>query len=289
MGTETQHGTLAGIKAGPCSIYYKSAFMGFTQDGAEVNVEESWEDVVVDEHGESPVDALLTSENLTVKVRLSEFTMSNLRRSIPGSTQVIDGAKEAVSIGRSTGFRARTYAGQLTLHPIANDVADVSEDLTVWLAYVSEPVTYSYVYNDVRSYEVTFRALVDVAKTDGRRIAMIGDSSAGADITAPSVSSVLPVDDATGVAVTDNVVITLAANDLDSTSMTAATVMLIAESTETQVASTLSWDSALSKITLNPNASLSALADYRLVVNGLKDVSGNQMVSAFTSNFTTVA
>jgi len=287
MSTETQHGTLDSIKAGPCSVYYKGAFLGFTQDGAEVEIEEAWEDVVVDEHGESPVDALLTSENLTVTVTLSEFTMSNLRKVIPGATQVIDGGKEAVTFGRTTGFRARSYAGELTLHPIANATADVSEDLTVWLAYVSEPVTFSYTYNDVRSYEVTFRALVDVGQDDGRRIAIIGDKTVSADVTAPAVDSIVPTDEQSGVSVTANVVITMDDNDLDSASMTASTVMLIKDADGVQVAAALSWDVALSTITLNPNASLSGSSDYRVVVNGLKDVSGNQMTQAFTSIFTT--
>jgi hypothetical protein len=286
MGT-TQQGNVNNLLAGPAQITFKGVAMGFTQDGATISIESADEIVRVDEMGETPVDALHTADIVNVTVRLSEWSISKLKELLPAGTFVQDGAKEKITIGKATGLRMSSVAGLLTLHPIALDAADVSQDFTAWKAYVSEPVEYVETYNDIRSYEITFSCLADMGRADGDRVAVIGDISAAADVTAPSVASVLPVDGAGAVVVSDNVVFTLVDDDLDENTMDATTVMLIDDSSDTQVAAALSWNSTTKEITLNPTSNMAAATKHRTVVNGLKDVNGNQMVTAFSSDFTT--
>jgi len=283
----TQNGTLNELLAGPAQITYKGVSLGFTQDGATPSIESADEDVRVDEMGNTPVDALHTADNVTVTVRLSQWSISLLKTLLPAGTYIQDGAKEKIAIGKATGFRLSSVAGLLTLHPIRNDASDVSQDFTVYKAYVSEPIEWTETFDNINSYEVTFRGLADMGRADGDRVAAIGDITAGADTTPPSVASVSPLDGATGVTVSDNVEITLVDDDLDENTMNATTVMLIDDSNDTQVVAALSWDSGTKKITLNPNSDLTASTKYRLVVNGLKDVNGNQMTTAFSSDFTT--
>ena len=286
MGT-TQGGDLTALLGGPAKITFKGVDLGFTQDGATISIESANEIVRVDEMGETPVDALHTADMVSVVVRLSQWSISNLKTLLPAGTFVQDGAKEKITIGKATGLRMSSVAGLLTLHPIANDVADVSEDFTVWKAYVSEPVEFVETYNDIRSYEVTFTALADMGRADGERVAVIGDTSAAADVTAPSVSSITPLDAATGVAVSANVEVILVDDDLDEASMTEVTVMLIDDASDAQVPAALSWAVGTKTITLNPTSSLAASTKHRVVMNGLKDVNGNQMTTAFSSDFTT--
>lgn len=287
MAVSSQSGTVANIKAGPASIKFNNVVLGFTQDGAEVQSEPTWADIVVDQFGSNALDALLEAQEITVTVRLSEFTLSNLQKVLGGAIHVIDGAKEKVTIGRQAGYRARTDAKELVLHPIVNDAADVTEDITIYKAYVNEAVAFAFTHNEVRSYEVVFRALIDENKTDGNFLFAIGDTSASADVTPPSVASIVPVDDATGITITDNVVITLTDDDLLESSMDANSVMLIDDSDDSIIASALSWASGAKTITLNPTASLDAATKYRVVVTGLVDVNQNVQATPFSSNFTT--
>jgi hypothetical protein len=287
MVQATQGGTVANLKAGPASIVFKGVTLGFTQDGQEISDEPTWADIIVDQFGETPIDALLTAQIVTCTTILSEFTLDNLQKVLGGAVKVVDGAKEKVTVGRSAGYRARSDAGVLTLHPIVNAVADVTEDVTFHKAYVNDAVAFAMVHNGVRSYTVVWRCLIDETKTEGNHLFTIGDTSASADTTPLSVSSVSPVDGATGVAVGDNVVITLDDDDLLESTMNANTVFLIKDSDDSIVAAALSWNSGSSEITLNPNSDLSASSDYRLVVTGIEDVNGNTLATPFSSNFQT--
>ena len=283
-----QSGDLTAIKAGVCSISYGGTVLGFTQDGATVNIASNYEDVVVDEYGETPVDAIKTGEEVTVVVRLSEFSYDNLLAVLPGAAKVTDGSKDKVTGGNISGFLARSTAAELILHPIKNAAGVLTEDFTIYLAYISEPVEFGYLHNDVRSYEVTFRAVVDVNKSDGNLLYAYGDTTASADTTAPTVASVVPVDNDTGIAIGDNVVITMTDDDLDTLTMTAANVLLIKTTDDTQVAAVLSWAVGAKTITINPNSNLTASTLYRVIVTqGLKDYNGNALATAFSSSFTT--
>lgn len=283
----TQNGTLSELLSGPMQMTFKGVNLGFTQEGTTVSVESEDEEITVDEMGNTPVEALHTADRVTVTVRLAQWSITLLKTLLPAGTYVQDGSKEKITIGRATGLRMSSIAGQLTLHPIANDASDVTEDFTAWKAYVSEPIEWVGTYDNIRSYEVTFTCLADMGRADKDRVAAIGDTSAAADTTAPSVSAVSPLDGATGVAVGSNVEITLADDDLDESTMNATTVILIDDSNDTQIAGAYSWASGTKKITFNPTSDLSAATKHRLVVNGLKDVNGNQMTTAFSSDFTT--
>ena len=287
MAQAKQGGTVANLKAGPCSLVFKGTTLGFTQEGQEVSAEPTWADILVDQFGGTPIDALLEAENVTCTTILSEFTLDNLNLVLGGSIKVVDGAKEYVSIGRSAGYRARSDAGVLTLHPIVNAVADVSNDVTFHKAYVNDAVAFAFVHNNVRSYSVVWRCLIDEAKTEGNHLFSVGDPTASADVTPPSVSSVLPVDGAAAQAVDVNVVITLVAADLDSTTMGLTTVILVDDSDDSIIGGAYTWDSVAKTITFNPTSNLAAATKHRLVVNGLKDTNGNQMTAAFSSDFTT--
>lgn len=283
----TQNGTLNELLSGPAQITFKGVAMGFTQDGATPSVESADEDVRVDEMGNTPVDALHTADNVSVTVRLSQWSISLLKTLLPAGTYIQDGSKEKIAIGKATGFRLGSTAGLLTLHPIRNDAADVSQDFTIYKAYVSEPIEWTETFDNINSYEVTFRGLADMGRADGDRVAAIGDITAAADTTAPSVASITPVDGATGVAVADDIDIILVDDDLDENTMNATTVMVIDDVSDLPIAGAYTWTVGTKTIKFNPTSDLAAATKHRVVINGLKDVNGNQMTTAFSSDFTT--
>ena len=283
-----QNGTIGNIKVGVCAITYGARALGFTQDGATVSITPTWEDVRVDEWAETPIDAIKTAEDVTVVVRLSEYSMDNLLDVLPGSQKVTDGSKVKVTGGVISGFLATEVAAELYLHPIKLAAGDRTEDVTIYKAYVSEAVEIGFMYNDVRSYEVTFRALIDPTKANKNHLFALGDSTANADTTAPTIASVSPIDGATGIAVSANVEVTMTDDDLDGNTVISDNVLLLDIATDTQVACTLSWASGTKIVTVNPDSNLAGATSYRLIMTtGVKDVNGNALATAFSSDFTT--
>lgn len=107
-----------------------------------------------------------------------------------------------------------------------------------------------------------------------------------ADSTAPTVSSVSPADGATGVTVTDNIVITMS-EDIRPDTLTSDNFFLVRTDTGAAVAAALTYDSGTFAITLNPTASLAAAKTYNVFVVGVRDLAGNKIASMFVSDFVT--
>lgn len=95
------------------------------------------------------------------------------------------------------------------------------------------------------------------------------------DLTAPTVTRVVPADRATGVARTANVTATFS-EAMDRSTLTTTTFTL--KRGTTTVPAVVTYDATLKRATLNPNANLVAGATYTATVTaGAKDVAGNAL------------
>jgi methionine-rich copper-binding protein CopC len=109
------------------------------------------------------------------------------------------------------------------------------------------------------------------------------------DSTPPTITSVVPANNATGVATNATVQVTFS-EPMDSATMTTTNITLKNTSTTVAVTATVSYNTATKVATLTPSGPLSNATNYTLTVTtGVKDVAGNALVSQFTSNFTTTA
>ena len=99
--------------------------------------------------------------------------------------------------------------------------------------------------------------------------------------SAISLSSIVPADDATGIAIDANIVITFN-NKIDKESI------LIASEAGVLVAAAKSWDTAGKVLTINPNSNLSTNTVYIVAIAGVVDIY-NQALAAAVKNFTTTA
>jgi hypothetical protein len=160
------------ISMGPCSIVFNSVDLGHTTGGVTVSYEPTWTEIKVDKFGEAAVDKYLGGEKLTAKVKLSEFTMANLKVAMPAGTQTV----KKITLGAGVGARLSDSAALLVLHPIANLAADRSEDVVMYQAAVDSAVELPHTNEGEKSYEVTFTALIDESKSNGDYLGMIGDS-----------------------------------------------------------------------------------------------------------------
>jgi len=106
----------------------------------------------------------------------------------------------------------------------------------------------------------------------------------GPDVTAPVILSVLPVSNATSVAVTTLPTVTFS-EALNAATVTSATFTL--KKGTTAVAGAVTYSGTTAKFT--PSAALSGNTVYSATITtGVKDVAGNALAASYTWNFTTV-
>jgi hypothetical protein len=163
------------VKLGPCSVKFNSVDVGHTKGGVTVSYEAEYHDIQVDKYGNTVAEKVLLGESLKVTVPLAENTIANMEIAIPAGTDVTG---DRVTIGKDAGLRMSTVAKELVLHPLANESSDLSEDVVLHKAVVSEGIEWKYAADGERMAEVVFHALLDEAKADGNRLGFIGDSTA---------------------------------------------------------------------------------------------------------------
>jgi hypothetical protein len=120
---------------------------------------------------------------------------------------------------------------------------------------------------------------------------VLGGTSAPADTTAPTVSSVSPAGGATGVAVGSNVTATFS-KAMDAATISGSTVWL-KDGAGATVSAAVSYDGGSRTATLDPAADLKASTTYTATVKGgsagVKDLAGNPLTTDRVWSFTTAA
>ena len=164
---------ITNVKLGVCSVTLAKNDLGHTKGGVVVTYSPDYHDVSVDKYGNTVVEKILIGEKLTAVVPLAESTIANLQVAIPaGGT---DASK--ITIGDKAGTAMAALAGLLVLHPIANDAADLSEDVVLYKAVVTSEVALPFTFDGERLTEVTFEALLDEGRSEGDYLGLIGDST----------------------------------------------------------------------------------------------------------------
>lgn len=167
-------GDIANVQVGVCSVTFNGLDLGHTKGGVEVSYEPEHHDVMVDKYGNTIVQKYLIGEKLTAKLALAEFTIANLRNSIPQA--VFAGAGNTrITVGAAAGKKALEDAYQLVLHPINEGTR--RHDVIFYKAYVASTVVLPHRNDEEKVIEVTFEALLDESRSDGNYLGMIGDST----------------------------------------------------------------------------------------------------------------
>ncbi len=109
------------------------------------------------------------------------------------------------------------------------------------------------------------------------------------DLTGPRVLSSAPAAGATAVAI--GLPVTIAFSEpLSAASVTTTSVSLRLTATDAPVTSTVAYTPGATTVSVTPAAALTPSTGYTLrVTTGVKDVSGNQLLTAYSAGFTTAA
>jgi hypothetical protein len=165
---------ISNVKMGVCSVSLDGTDLGHTKGGVTVEYEPVIQDITVDKYGETPSEKVLTGEHLRATVPLAESTIANIGNAIPAGTTT----DSKITLGGQVGDRLLALAGELVLHPIANDSDDLSEDVVIYKAVAVETVELPFMVDEERVVEVTFEGMIDESRSDGDMLGLIGDSTA---------------------------------------------------------------------------------------------------------------
>lgn len=152
------------VKLGVCKITYKSQDLGYTKGGVSVDVTTDTYAVTVDQFGESVINEFITKRDIKVECPLAETTLENLVSIMPGAslvTDALDPTKKRVDVTNGIGTNLLSIAGELRLHPIELDDADLSEDLVIPLAATAGAMKFSYKHDEERVFNTSFAGYPD--------------------------------------------------------------------------------------------------------------------------------
>lgn len=168
-------GTISNVEIGDVDITVNGTHVGHTLGGATFTFEHEFAELKVDEYA-SPVDYALTAQTMMIKATLAEPTEINIARAMSDSVLETGSTSDRVHLGRKTGYLLAQNAVELVLHPRSLPAANTTKDITIYRAIAKESVELAYTVEDQRVLEITWTALPDESKIDGRVLGRIGSN-----------------------------------------------------------------------------------------------------------------
>lgn len=278
---------------GPSEITFNGTILGHTdQNGAKIVRTPNMVPGHVGEAGVQAVNLWQNGETVECEMVLEQTDFDILAAAFPGLTKVASGGKTKVTSGSVAGLQIT--AGVLTFQPIALVGVSHAYDTTVQAAVPVSAMPIQYVGSKTQGWSVKFTGLYVAGLADGARSMSFGDDSATADSDAPT-ATVVPADDAAGVALNAAIVVTVS-EDLDPRTVIAANFKLIEwsaaiGSVPTLHACTVALANAgpATQVTVTPTGNMTSGKIHSFQALNIKDVNGNLLSGGdFYSDFTTV-
>ncbi len=274
---------------GPCIATWGGDYLGRTKGESQFNYSIETQNIETEEDG--TVDELVTNDPLTFTIPLIYTDVNTLALTIPWAQKTTVGGATKLEIGKAIGKRLFQYAKQLVIHPTSMADEDKSKDINVWKCYPKPgPINLAYSRTGDRIANVTFNAVRDATKPNGKDYFCIGDPSINGDSVAPTVSSTVPVDDATGVAKASGLNIDFVMSEpIDPDTVIKANTSITNLTSGAPFSSyTVTYDVETDKIRLTTSAALSGTAQYMATIGtGIKDLNGNALAEPKVVTFTT--
>ncbi|MEW6661966.1 MAG: hypothetical protein ACOY9Y_09725 [Bacillota bacterium] len=173
------------IKLGPCKLTYGTGQDALVIDktigGVTLSITPVLKAIQLDQFGESDYDDRIVGWKVCVTAPMAETDFDSIKSALT-YLQEVSGAAKAKLVDRKLGTSMRGLAKQLTLHPLENPDADVSDDVTLFLAAPVNQVTLGYGFENERVLRVEFKAYPKAGADPGAKenFFCIGDPSAAA-------------------------------------------------------------------------------------------------------------
>jgi hypothetical protein len=253
-------------------------------------------------------------------VSAEEFGATVEAYTYPDEFAECDGSAD-IATGVMIGQQARSQFGMAYKTTLGNDVAGNSYGYKLHLIYGAlaapseksyqsindspEAITFSWEISTtpvvVTDKRPTASIVIDSTKANGTKLGLLEDILFGTEGASPrlplpdeiatlfadaepsalALSSIVPADDATGIAIDADIVMTFNNEILNES-------IVIASEAGVIVAGAKSWDATGKILTFNPTSNLSSNTLYIVTLGGVVDIYG-QSLAAAVKNFTTTA
>ena len=167
---------LSDVKVKPMTVTWNGNDLGHSQGGVEIAIDVQSTDIVTDQTGTQPHDAVQTGVGITISMTLLELNADNFNRMISSATGGSAAGTDATvhGFGTSRNFVSMlTYGQQLQLRPVGN--SDNSEDFVFWKA-VPIVESLSFASDATNSMSVSFRCFPDSTKPAAVSLGCFGDN-----------------------------------------------------------------------------------------------------------------
>lgn len=274
---------------GPATISVGGVDVGHTDEkGLTAKIATEFAKAFAGKYGRvTPVEHYIAGQGIEVEFMLVQTVFTNLDDVLPGATVVTSGGNSKLTFGKISGTKQTSVA--LVIAPILAGNAP-TYNLTIPAAVPVGEFNLVYAGDGVQVWACKFMALINEASgADGSYLCTFGDTSITADAVAPTVSSVVPADGATGVATTGSVTWTMSEN-IDPNTVNAGSVLLFKDDPAgtglTQIAVTVTMPAANQIAAAYAGVTAGKL--YRaILLPTIKDLAGNALAVAYTSDFNT--
>ncbi len=152
-------GKVENTQMGVCNVAFNSSDLGYTKGYVKTEYTVESVEKEVDQE-DAAVDELITKQSFQVTVPLAERDLARFATLLPGATLVIDGSdstKTKLVLSGGAGTSLVAMAKELVVAPIGGDAQDA---VTIHHAVPVPNFSFSYEKDNIRVYEVVFKALV---------------------------------------------------------------------------------------------------------------------------------
>jgi len=158
------------------SVTFGGVSLGYTVDGAEVEIERELTEVNADQLGKMPIDYVVTGQKATVKLKLAEITPGTMNVVMPENDYDIGTSDDHTHFGTRAGYSLRDDAEELVIAPQGGNT-DGNLTITLFKAVSTDNAKIAYKIDEQSVFEVTFTALVDDSQPDGRLLGRMGPAT----------------------------------------------------------------------------------------------------------------
>jgi hypothetical protein len=294
------------ISLGACKIWFWDdddwTAIGATSGGTVISYEPTYYDLKIDQLGETVVKKMLRGESASISFGIAETGLDKLQIAIPFGTVYTDGGDRAMGVGVNAGGDLLDKTLKLKVHPInrrgtggTDDETYLDDDFIIWKSGNAGAVEIPFSPDEPRVYRVTMAIFPDLDQAAGCYLFIVGDPSVtGFDTTPPAVSAGkvevagVETDIAGAVDVDiDTAIVLTFSEEINPATVSGSFFILKTDDSTSAVNCTLSYDSDDKKVTMTPPSNLANSTVYEVIVNGVRDLSGNRMSTPYIARFTT--
>jgi len=145
------------VKMGVCNVSYMGTDLGYTSGFVKVSYSGDSIEKRVDQ-SDAALDELLTTQTFEVTVPLAEYNLERFEDIFPGATLTTDTTKKRLDL---SGVGGSLLPSLVTTSPLIITPLEgtANEKITLHYAVPKPGMEFSFEKENVRVYEVTFKAL----------------------------------------------------------------------------------------------------------------------------------